>query len=303
VIAYDEAAHQAARKATQQTEPERLHLLLENALAALPDLETEYTHAEALMVNRQQNLANHQAESDQLAEQGRALEAAKTEYDMVMADFEKARKTYQDSRDLLVVRKQALAAIENARKRRLELTQQRDDIREERDKAKLLQEAFGKKGVPAMIIEKAIPELEEMTNLLLARMTDGRMHIAFKTQRENRNNTVAETLDVEISDELGTRPYSLYSGGEAFRINFALRVALSQFLARRAGARLQTLIIDEGFGSQDGAGRERLVEAINTIQSDFDLILVVTHIEELRDAFPAVIEVRKTEKGAQVSVR
>jgi len=47
---------------------------------------------------------------------------------------------------------------------------------------------------------------------------------------------------------LGTRNYELFSGGEAFRINFAVRVSLAKMLARRAGARLRTLVIDEASG-------------------------------------------------------
>ena len=64
----------------------------------------------------------------------------------------------------------------------------------------------------------------------------------------------------------------MYSGGEAFRINFAIRIALSKLLARRAGAQLRTLFIDEGFGSQDADGtRPSSCDAINKIQSDFRL--------------------------------
>ncbi len=85
-------------------------------------------------------------------------------------------------------------------------------------------------------------------------------------------------------------------------MNFAIRIALSQLLARRAGAQLQTLIIDEGFGSQDSQGREKLVQAINAIQDDFRRILVVTHLDELKDAFPARIDVVKTPDGSQISV-
>src|SRR5260221_10712176 len=155
-------------------------------------------------------------------------------------------------------------------------------------------------GSPVMIIEAAIPELEEIANRLLSKMTDGRMNIRFDTQREKKTGGVIETLDILISDELGTRNYDMFSGGEGFRINFALRIALSEFLAHRAGARLQTLVIDEGFGSQDAIGRERLIEALNAIRSDFDLVLVVTNIDELRDAFPSQIEVRKTPSGAVV---
>ena len=98
------------------------------------------------------------------------------------------------------------------------------------------------------------------------------------------------------------RAYELFSGGEAFRINFALRVALSKLLARRAGASLQTLVIDEGFGTQDAQGRERLIEAINSIQNDFEKVLVITHIEELKEAFPTHIEVFRTPAGSQIRV-
>jgi exonuclease SbcC len=163
--------------------------------------------------------------------------------------------------------------------------------------------AFGKNGVPAMIIETAIPELEAAANELLTRMTNGRMHLRFSTQREKVSGGTMETLDIEIADELGTRAYEMYSGGEAFRINFAIRVALSKMLARRAGAHLRTLFIDEGFGTQDDDGRNKLVEAITTVQDDFDLVLVITHIAELRDAFPVHIVVEKTGNGSRISIQ
>ena len=147
-----------------------------------------------------------------------------------------------------------------------------------------------------MIIETAIPELEAGANRLLNRMTDGRMSLMLTTQREKITGGVAETLDIQIADELGTRAYEMFSGGEAFRINFALRVALSQLLARRAGAQLRTLFIDEGFGTQDEEGRNKLVEAITAIQDDFALILVITHIEDLRDSFPVHVHDRKDER-------
>ena len=165
-----------------------------------------------------------------------------------------------------------------------------------------LAEAFGKKGIQALLIETALPEIENEANRLLARMTDNRMHVKIETQKETQKGDVTETLEIKISDELGTRNYEMYSGGEAFRINFAIRIALSRLLAKRAGAPLPTLIIDEGFGTQDAAGIEKLKEAINSIQDDFEKILVITHVEELRDAFPARIDVTKTADGSTISL-
>jgi exonuclease SbcC len=175
----------------------------------------------------------------------------------------------------------------------------------EKDLYKELIGAFGKKGVQALIIENALPEIEEQANDLLAKMTDGAMQVRLVTQRESKSKTASgpiETLDIVISDEMGTRPYEMYSGGEAFRINFALRVALSKLLARRAGAPLQTLILDEGFGTQDPRGREAIVDAIQTISADFALILVITHIEELKESFQNRIEVVKGPNGSTFTV-
>jgi exonuclease SbcC len=179
---------------------------------------------------------------------------------------------------------------------------ERQQLAESKGVYEELRDAFGKKGVPALIIEAAVPEIEATANQLLGRITDGRMNVRFKMQRVKQAGDVAETLDIEIADELGTRAYEMYSGGEAFRVNFAIRIALSQLLARRAGTQLHTLIIDEGFGVLDAVGRERLVEAIHAVQDDFDRILVVTHIDELKDAFPARIEVTKTPAGSEITV-
>ena len=165
-----------------------------------------------------------------------------------------------------------------------------------------LAQAFGKKGIQAWLIEMALPEIEAEANRLLSRMTDNRMHVKIETQRETKKGDLLETLDINVSDELGTRNYEMFSGGEAFRINFAIRIALSKLLARRAGAPLPTLVIDEGFGTQDSVGIEKLKEAINSIQDDFDKILVITHIEEIRDAFPTRIDVIKTAEGSTVEV-
>ena len=159
-----------------------------------------------------------------------------------------------------------------------------------------------------MIIEAAIPEIEDEANNLLSRLTEGRMKISLQTQKETKTKTsdgekgLIETLDIVISDEMGERAYEMYSGGEAFRINFAIRLAISKLLTHRAGAKLQFLVIDEGFGSQDAPGRARLVEVIDAIKNDFEKILIITHIEELKEEFPVRVEVSKNSEGSTFKI-
>ncbi len=224
----------------------------------------------------------------------------------------------QEARDCLEVvknRRQQLLKDLGEAQARLDRCREMEERREECDIAlsdasfrkgvyDQLSSAFGKGGIQALLIEQAIPELESQANDILGRVSDHRMSLKLETQRERRSSggDPIETLDIKISDELGTRSYETYSGGEAFRINFALRIALSRLLAHRSGAPLPTLFIDEGFGSQDASGLEKLVDAINAIQDDFQRIIVITHIEELKEAFPVRIEVTKTLQGSTFTV-
>lgn len=163
--------------------------------------------------------------------------------------------------------------------------------------------AFGRNGIQAMIVETILPEIENEANRLLARMSNGHLHVDLRSTRQALSNeNIIETLDIIIRDESGERPYALYSGGESFRIDFAIRLALSKLLVRRAGTTIDLLIVDEGFGTQDSAGRDGLIEALQSVESDFATILVITHIDDVRDLFPTRIEVTKTEAGSQVTV-
>jgi exonuclease SbcC len=248
-----------------------------------------------------------EAETDRKQRQeveGKAAESEKrlNAASLTQADVDRVRLEKRMADERVGGARQKLEALDAFAQQSQTLSLEKDRLGEDSALLDDLREAFSKRGIPAMIIETVVPELERSANELLARMTDGRMHVRIETQRETKSGDLREALEIIISDELGDRPYELYSGGEAFRINFAIRIALSRLLARRAGAQLRSLFIDEGFGTQDIRGREHLISAINSIQDDFDRILVITHIDELKDAFPARIEVTKTSGGSHFSL-
>jgi exonuclease SbcC len=242
------------------------------------------------------------AKQVEIAAQLGVARAGLGDFAALQADYDRTRSDEARARQQLGAAEQKLAACEAMLKQRDVKLTERKQWADEKGIYEELRLAFGKKGVPAMIIEAAIPEIEDEANALLIKITSGRMHVRFDTQRETVKGDTVETLEIKIADELGTRPYENYSGGEQFRVNFAIRIALSKLLARRAGAQLQTLVIDEGFGALDNTGRDKLVEAINAVQDDFQRILVITHLDELKDAFPVRIEVTKTANGSQIEV-
>lgn len=160
----------------------------------------------------------------------------------------------------------------------------------------------GKDGIQALLIEQALPEIEHEANILLEKLTDGQAHLFIESLRDLKSGKSKETLDIHISDATGIRAYELFSGGEAFRIDFALRIALSKLLARRAGTTLQTLIIDEGFGSQDEEGLAHIMDALYKIQDDFAKIIIVSHLPFMKDHFPVHFVVNKTAQGSSIRV-
>ena len=162
--------------------------------------------------------------------------------------------------------------------------------------------ATGKDGIQALLIEEAIPEIEQETNQLLSQLTNNQAQIFIESLRDLKKGGTKETLDIKISDQNGIRPYEMFSGGEAFRIDFALRIAISKLLARRAGTALQTLIIDEGFGSQDEEGLSHIMDALHTIRDNFSKIIVVSHLPAMKDQFPVQFFIHKGVQGSTVTV-
>lgn len=162
--------------------------------------------------------------------------------------------------------------------------------------------ATGKDGIQALLIEEAIPEIEQEANFLLSRLTNNQAQIFIESLRDLKKGGTKETLDIKISDQVGIRPYELFSGGEAFRIDFALRIAISKLLARRSGTALQTLIIDEGFGSQDEEGLSHIMDALHKIQDDFSKIIIVSHLPTMKDQFPVQFVIEKGVQGSTVNI-
>lgn len=290
-------------RAKTYAEADLRHDRLCDAEQQLPTEQEERERRDVLFAAKDQALTAQRAALDALNRQLEGLAEVRAGAERAEAELGRLNAEIAGARRREGAAMGFLADCENDLKQCTEKEAQRKRVHQEQWTYDRLAGCFGKKGIQALIIENAIPELEEEANDLLARMTDNGMQVRFLTTRAGKTTkSEIETLDISITDDAGPRPYELFSGGEAFRVNFAIRIALSRLLARRSGARLQTLILDEGFGTQDGKGREKLVEAIDAIKGDFEKILVITHVEELKDSFPQRIEISKDGKGSKIYV-
>lgn len=158
----------------------------------------------------------------------------------------------------------------------------------------ILVRAFGRDGIPTLVIENTIPQLERIANDILSEMSGGEHTLRLETQKEKKNGDgLIETLDILVADWRGERKYETYSGGQQLRIDLALCIALAELLAMRAGSKIEWLTIDEGLGSQDAEHLDLVLQSIQRIASRFKKVIVITHIETAKAVFGQSIIFKK----------
>lgn len=131
------------------------------------------------------------------------------------------------------------------------------------------------------------PELADIASGFLADLTDGR----YNALEFDEDYTL-----VVLEDGL---PKPVISGGEEDLCNLVLRLAISQMIAERAGQAFSLLILDEVFGSLDDTRRGNVIELLRRLNDRFEQVIVITHIEQVREGMDRVLVVRfDEERGA-----
>ena len=304
---YDRTQHQALLNSLREAQVWQLRY------QELQQAKEQYPQRCQQKEQRQQRWEYRLTERDQLKKQLDQLNIQMGEIVDCRSDIEKKEQQLQQQRlqlDALLGEQgrlqQSLIQLDQVKKQSQAMEVEQQEITQKQRIYQELSQAFGKNGIQALMIENILPQLEAETNQILARLTGNQLHIQFVTQKARKSGSkrktskLIDTLEILIADSRGTRAYETYSGGEAFRINFAIRLALAQMLAQQAGTSLQMLIIDEGFSTQDPDGCDRLIAAINAISNDFSCILTVTHIQQFKEAFQYRIEVDKTDNGSRL---
>jgi DNA repair exonuclease SbcCD ATPase subunit len=179
-----------------------------------------------------------------------------------------------------------LAKINDDLKLRLELEYQ-SRIRE------LLVNAFSRRGIPNIVLGRLLPVLNEEMNKILDGVTS--FNVVLVT------DDATNALDISIDDGTtnGLRPLELGSGMERTIASIALRVALSNLTTL---PKTDFMIIDEGFGSLDPVNAVSCVSLLRSLKKWFRFVLVVSHVDIIKDAVDNIIEVQKTDDGAKIQV-
>lgn len=171
----------------------------------------------------------------------------------------------------------------------------------------VLVEAYGGRrnvaSVQKLIVEAAVPQIERLANAFLERLAAGRLQVRLDTTAEKASTGGdKEVLRITVLDHGTARDYRTFSGAERFMVDMGLRVALARFLAHRAGAEVDLFVMDEGLGALTPDNREAVVAALEEVAREFGTVLVITHIEEVRDRLPQRIVIERANTGSRVTV-
>ena len=287
---YDVARHAAARRELERLRPldgraTRLATLMERR----PVLESERDRAAAGVASAQGRAAKLPARRDVLAFSEQGYAALRARYESAAAELRSAEL------DAVAANGEAAgahAAVARGEQTRQELARVRTQL-EALDRSRRLHDELDRAftDLRTDLNVQLRPEIGEVASSFLTDLTDGRYDEL--ELDDSYNLTVLED---------GT-PKPVISGGEEDIANLCLRLAISQMIAERAGQTFSLLILDEVFGSLDEARRQNVVQLLRGLHDRFEQVIIITHIEQVREGLDRVISVRYDEEtgGAMVA--
>lgn len=140
-------------------------------------------------------------------------------------------------------------------------------------------------------------------NKRLARMTDNRFYLIRREASQYISDKVALELDVMDNYNGKKRDVKSLSGGESFKAALSLALGLSDVIQSYSGGIVvDTLFIDEGFGSLDSESREQAISTLMQLSDNNKLIGIISHVSELKDILDKKIIVSKTADGSKVEI-
>lgn len=260
-LRYDPAIHNDTRVRLSELKPySKLHLELERSITHLTVEREARDHTTSMAERRRREIEDGERATAELRSQIDALPQVDNQLSSTAALVRDLESRIEALAEQIGGLREGIARCQRLEAEVIDCRHGRHVLAADVSIYDELSRAFGKNDIQAMVIETVIPQITSSASHLLRRLTDGGMTVKLELnegRREGRAGEPTEQLDIRVGDEHGNiRSYEMFSGGEALRMNFALRIALSKLLAARPGATLPIIFIDEGFGSQDADGQD-----------------------------------------------
>ncbi len=279
--AYEKVQKEKERLDGLRREYDRLSGEVKERQSVTEDLAKAHKQQQTL----QKDIESYTASLSGLGYSEQAFMKAKAAFEAEQTGADAAKDEYQSrvqttallSRDIESLDKQ----IEEARR----LGESLEGLRTDRFYGEKLVNLFG--DFRQFLIGRIRPTLAELAGELMAQMTDGRYTTV----------ELDEQYDLQMFDAGEAYGVSRFSGGEKDLANLCLRLAISQALTESAGLPGSFVILDEVFGSQDASRKELILQALANLRGRFPQIILVTHIEDIKDRVEELIEIVPSGQG------
>jgi exonuclease SbcC len=287
---YERERHRDAERSLDSLrEVQRKAAGLEETVRRRPDWEAQREEAAKRVTEAGERLDARTAERAALGWSEEEFAAARDAYGAAMERSRKAELRVQEHRGGARTAEHVLQSAQRAEADYHQRAKEIDEkVKDQRHHEELVR-AFD--ALQNDLNDQVRPDLSDRASLLLAQLTDGRY-----TAME-----VDEKYNVTVQDEGEPKP--VISGGEEDVVNLVLRISLSQMIADRAGQPLSLLILDEVFGSLDVARRDNVVSLLHALEDRFEQVILITHIEGIREGLDQVLRVDYDERTGTSMVR
>jgi exonuclease SbcC len=290
-VEYDTKAHDAAKRKVTEMEPS--HLALNRALTKMERLPLALEEKDRMAMA----VAKEEEDLRIASQERRALG-----FDMKTLQFKK--KEHEDARqneerltrEIIMAegeQRRLASEIESLRKRAADLERNRSRYAYLMTEAETLNHLSQvMKGFKENVTSRIVPTLSDVSSDLLSQLTEGK----YGGMRLDDN------YQMWLYDQGEEFRLERFSGGEVDLANLCLRLAISRMIMERSGNQMNFLVLDEIFGSQDQSRKRSILETLGQLQKQFRQILLITHIDDVKDNVSAVLRVQEKEDGSSTVV-
>lgn len=205
----------------------------------------------------------------------------------LIRDQEQNKVSYMEALQELTLAEAAKAKLVEIAKNQKESGLKAASLKKELNGLLMLKDAFGTNGIKALVLDYAIPTLEDRINEILSQLSDFR--IALSTQKSNvEGDAKIEGLFISVVNEFREEfEYDSYSGGQKIKIMFAIAEGLATF------STLSFRLLDEAVQALDDESGQQFAETIIALQNRFQQMIAISHVRVIKDIFESKINVIK----------
>ncbi len=200
--------------------------------------------------------------------------------------------------------RERLAQLQQQWKHRMELEQQKCKAERRHHLYKLLKDLLGPGGLQLHLLHEAESVITDLANQTLSGLSHGRMRLELRRESETSSVSTDKALDLLVYDRDTNQysiPINLASGSQRFRIAVSMALAIGRY-SNRAAHHIESVIIDEGFGSLDKAGRDDMMQELNTLGQQLARIIVVSHQDDFATTFANRYSFKLVDKASCVTL-